>query len=404
MSYSTAIISYGDLASTGDNYYPLCMSDNDTAYTTSAYSESKIYGSGIIKNLRAYIQTNTSGSSETINLRINNASVNQSLTIGAGVTGHFVDTTNTDSFASGDTVNIFYNRTGSSTTVSSMGADVKTAGDITARLGTFGNVTWANNNSARYNVLAGEVSYGSGAGITEDTVRKFKLDIDGTIKNLATIVTGNARVNAVTIRVRVNGADGNGVISVGAGLTGFFSDTSNTDTVAIGDTANYSIFLGGGGGNFTSSYMGCDLVGTTAGKTQAFASSITTASNVINGVTRYGSLFGRYIIQSGEAPTSVYMYSSGTIKNLRVYSAVNGGSTACVCTVRKNGADTALTTTITASTTGEFSDVTNSFTYVAGDRINIKYVRAAGSGSTTISRISMEIDQDNEFIPSIRYY
>lgn len=54
------------------------------------------------------------------------------------------------------------------------------------------------------------------------------------------VVTANTRDNTTDWRIRVNNVDGNGVITVGAGLTGVFQDLANTDVLAALDLINYT--------------------------------------------------------------------------------------------------------------------------------------------------------------------
>jgi hypothetical protein len=66
----------------------------------------------------------------------------------------------------------------------------------------------------------------------------------------------------------------------------------------------------------------------------------------------------------------------GTIRNLRV--RVNGAGTdsaTVTFTVRKNGVDQALVATINNNTTGNATDLVNSFTVVAGDLLSIKVTK-----------------------------
>ena len=52
-------------------------------------------------------------------------------------------------------------------------------------------------------------------------------------------VNVNTRVESAEFAIRINSVDGNGLITVGGGLTGLFQDLSNTDTLAAGDLICY---------------------------------------------------------------------------------------------------------------------------------------------------------------------
>lgn len=70
-----------------------------------------------------------------------------------------------------------------------------------------------------------------------------------------------------------------------------------------------------------------------------------------------------------------------TLKNLYVSVASNTRSASVVFMTRKNSADTALTVTVPATTTGTFTDLTNTATFTAGDTISIRRALGGGSGA-----------------------
>lgn len=116
--------------------------------------------------------------------------------------------------------------------------------------------------------------------------------------------------------------------------------------------------------------------------------------SVASGSTTYFSLVG----SSGtESALETIMPVAGTMKNLYLYQyeTLNGtaGQT-IVYTVRKNGADTALTKTATVGdTSAVISDTTHSFSFSAGDKITLKVV--AGSITSNTGRCTgayVEID------------
>jgi hypothetical protein len=60
---------------------------------------------------------------------------------------------------------------------------------------------------------------------------------------------------------------------------------------------------------------------------------------------------------------------AGTISNMYINVASNASTTNCTVTLNVNNIDTALAVTITALTTGTFSDTSNSVNVNAGDLI-----------------------------------
>jgi hypothetical protein len=107
-----------------------------------------------------------------------------------------------------------------------------------------------------------------------------------------------------------------------------------------------------------------------------------TAVTIGASTTSYIS-FCAFTTNSAEASRQVIIPIAGTIKNLYVLtSSTQSAAGSQVCTVRKNTADTAITTTIAASAAaGTFSDTTNSVSVAAGDKLSLKVQNNAASGT-----------------------
>jgi Pectate lyase superfamily protein len=95
-----------------------------------------------------------------------------------------------------------------------------------------------------------------------------------------------------------------------------------------------------------------------------------------------------FIATSPAAEIQMAATRPGTIRNLRVQVAGAGtGSQTVTYTVRKNGADTALLTTINNTATGSATDLTHSFTVAAGDLLSVSVVKAGvvAAGQTGVT-------------------
>lgn len=128
-----------------------------------------------------------------------------------------------------------------------------------------------------------------------------------------------------------------------------------------------------------TSSNGTPIVTTLAGGLQATASS--TSFNAIGGITLNGT----------EANRQFVMTAAGTVKNLYlVTTSTQSGTGSLVVTVRKNGANTALTLTVSAgATAATFSDVTHTFSVVAGDLLSFQYVNNASVASAQMQTIGV---------------
>src|SRR5439155_10093157 len=97
---------------------------------------------------------------------------------------------------------------------------------------------------------------------TTETNQQVLYRLAGTLSKGYMRVTTNAR-NATSYQTRINAADGNILISVGAGLTGAFTDNVNTDAVAAGDKLTWKFTMGTGTNNLIYSYIGVVFAATT---------------------------------------------------------------------------------------------------------------------------------------------
>lgn len=83
------------------------------------------------------------------------------------------------------------------------------------------------------------------------------------------------------------------------------------------------------------------------------------------------------------------MPMAATFTNLYVTAVTNASTSNCTVTLRVNGANTALVATVTALTTGNFTDLTHSVTCVAGDLISWSVQQ--GTVGVIVGSISMKI-------------
>jgi hypothetical protein len=81
-----------------------------------------------------------------------------------------------------------------------------------------------------------------------------------------------------------------------------------------------------------------------------------------------------------------------TLKRLRVTAPVNTRTVDNVITVRKNGADTSITTTVPALTTGTVFDITNTASIAAGDTYGYRVTSGGGGGATTIPAVTITME------------
>jgi hypothetical protein len=100
--------------------------------------------------------------------------------------------------------------------------------------------------------------------------------------------------------------------------------------------------------------------------------------------------FGNIAGSATENPRRLVMPVACTMSNFfTITSTAQPASGAYTMTIRKNNADTALIITIAAgSAAGNYSNTTNSATFVAGDTMTIKFTNNATSGAASVISLS----------------
>ena len=154
------------------------------------------------------------------------------------------------------------------------------------------------------------------------------------------VLCGGTTSTAAFQSIASVGSSGNVLTSNGAGALPTFQ--------AAGGGGGNSVLVGGGGQAAMSSTGGIYYNGLGSTNTSV------TAANVYS-----------------------YMPVAGTLSKLYVYVWSNGNTNSSTATIYKNNVATAITTTLTASTTGAFTDLTHSVSVSAGDQIYLAVSQAA---------------------------
>lgn len=378
-----------------DRYIAIGDTSSGSTYaTTEDYQKTKIYSSETFEKARIYIFANTKSTTFNVRLRINGANGNNNIAVTSSTTGWFEDTSNTDSVVSGDFVNFLLDDNGGTGSINPFHIAIDAVGSLNyTRL--LSNVADTSGTSFS---TASTTNYIRPLGVhtrsaTETDIDRCLIATAATAKNMFVYIATNARTTTTTWRFRINAADGNINIGVTSTATGWFEDTSNTDTLSAADNITYSFTTGTGTGSFTYSMVGVELHGSGASVNKCL---------FMNGNLQTSARYWLIAGQNGNSTTfgtetyqALTMRGSGTVRNLYITVSVNTAASGGSVTYRKNSANTALTKTITGSTTGTFSDTSNSFSYVDGDTLDISTLRV-GAGTLTVRAISAEFEVADE--------
>jgi len=250
-SFYACVINFNAAAST--SYYFALGGTLTTTNTTEANVQVTARCSGTLKNGYARISSNGRSSATTIKSRKNGADGNISISITASTTGIFEDTSNTDSISSGDTVNMsFVSGSGTGTTQGYAGASYVPGVD--------NKLFYITSVAGGGPVIAGATTYTPTGGIINGSGTEASAQITSEYAWTASRLfcyspTNASSAGSTTVVLRKNGSDGNNSISIGTGATGYFEDTTHTDSIAVSDKVTIKK-VGATTGNTTLSIAG----------------------------------------------------------------------------------------------------------------------------------------------------
>lgn len=211
-------------------------------------------------------------------------------------------------------------------------------------------------------------------------VAKIRYYAPGTFSNFAMCVTSNNDTATLTVTLKKNAAvSGNESLSIGAGTTGFFEDTSNTDAVTANDdwyvetsivTAAKTITV------TTVSYV-FDSTTNTTFKTAVWSPTTPLLSNPTSSATTYFPLGFSVSTTATEANVQTKMNTAGTFKKMYAYIQTNSRSSTTTIGTRVAGASGSIVVSIPTVTTGAFEDTTNTDSLSSGNLCN--YYITAGA-------------------------
>ena len=363
--------------------------------TTEAVTQRTERIGGVYRNLYAVLSTNTLTGNTTIRFRKNVANGNQSITISATSTGEFSDTSNTDIVAAGDEVN-YQGVTGTGTNIilrciATIFRPASGARNCLMAARGAQNISAAS--TTYYYKINGQLSNTSGT--TEDN-EETTMRTTQTFNNAQVNVTTNARGTNTTMGSRKNAANGNMVVTITASTTGIFEDTSNSDSVVSGDTYNYSLTTGTGGGNIALTGMSSTQL-SSVGHMQ-WASGIGSTASLAAGSTIYLPVLGGVINSNTESDWQVDALSTVRLRNMQTYITANASTTTVTMALRKDASNANLSVSITALTTGLFSDTSNADFFSPTQEFTYAYSGGTtGAVSITSTTIVAEYNQGQFF-------
>lgn len=381
----------GDIRSTvAGDYDSVCSGEAFSDVSETLDGKTVWRAPGTFSNYWMNVNTNAQTGSATIVLRKNGADSAITLSIGAGATGEFEDTTHTVSVAAGDWF-AMATRSGSSANLKclmwSMHFTPTTTTDTVSKLGTChgGNTTTTASQTAW--LAYSTDNFPS----TTEVNRQLSIPVAMTAKNLH-VNAAAVRAVATTYTFRKNATNGTLTLSV-SGSAGVFEDTTHSDSIAADDLVDMQQVTGTGSDTIDPRVNTTDFVSTNGDSLlHAYASANTGIIAFAISTTNYvmpGILDKNQTTESTQQlKTRLSTANDGTItvKKLRVSVSANATTVASTVDFRKNAASGSQTISIAGGATGIFTDTTHTDSLTATtDKICFRVVNADATAGHTIT-------------------
>ncbi len=261
-------------------YYPT-VNEGHSSLTTEI-SSVEIRHPATWTDLRFTVQDNSIGATSTVASRINGADGNQTLNILSKATGDFGPSAGEDSLSIGDHIN-YRLSVASAGGVKTMGMGWWTSNLYHPRyfsLFMTGYETVNINASVFYSTV-GRTTYT----LPDEIPRYIRFNIPGNnykVDQGTVQVSANSTNTAQSFRSRVNGANGNISITIAAGTTGYFRDTTNSEILDNTDDLNWKFDWAGGTGALTIQNASLRVANRTPASEDLFA-KFTVSSGIPSG-------------------------------------------------------------------------------------------------------------------------
>lgn len=369
----------GSLATRFMSFFP---GDNSVGVSTTNVGKSfKMPYAGVLSRFGISISANTRVNATSFRVTTTGgAPLSQQLSIAAGATGVFEDVVNTDAVSAGDLIACqITNGSGSSGQITLqhrwITIEPASSGKETLGIGYLGAVFTGTTD--RGIPFMGSDQMTTLALIPSGSFKSYETAI---LDRLAVYVSANTATVAVTVTSYINGANGNLVATIAAGSTGFFEDTTHSDTLAIGNTYAFRLQKTGGTGNLTVQHV--QSVWTSTGNAVATMGGYSSISQGALG-TVYQPLGPTRQQGLTESEMQSKMTFAGRAEKLRVITAGLSASSAADVGLRKNGVTTALIVTLPSGGggSGTFENTTDIVSFADGDLMDFIIGSTPGDAS-----------------------
>lgn len=361
------------------------------AHLTEANADIEVYKDATLRNLTIYVAANSKGTNTVYTVRVNGADSALTITVPASTTGVFQDTANDVAITTGDVfcLRVATGGTGNHTLRTILLEIEADTGNAHTYLSLRQGFSSSSNSNWGLALGAADLSFVQGANALTAGGANVPVPCDGTFSNLRCLVVTNSKASSnCLLRLQKNGAATTSmVLTIPAGVTGVFEDTSNTESFSQGDTVGWYLTTAGTG-TLTIANMQVMFTGS-ADETPLFAGN---GSSRLAGSTTYCVVTAQRGSNT-ETVAQVPALFDATIDRLYMRGNFNASIAGYEYELRKNGANSGLKVLPTTGGVGVVSDLVNAVPVVAGDNIafrefNNTAVTFATTGYCTSIRVA----------------
>jgi hypothetical protein len=355
---------------------------------TEANTQWTIQVAGDFTSFGARVAGNTCSTTTTLRFRINGANANNVISVSGSSNGWFEDVTpNTDTVAPGDLIGMTITRgTGAGNFfLGNPNISFEAASGSVSFLGWSSDLVSGLNHSAA-STTTEQTCFGGDSEATNANAR-VDLEAAGTASDFELRVLSNARSTTTTGNFYINGSAVNQTVSVTASSTGLFQDTTNTDAIVATNDVSFGLVTGTGTGNFFIQWYRAHMTNTTSAFDIGWARM--TGSTLL-----YQPIMGNDATNTLSDAESAVPFAC-TALNLRV-RLTGAGHSAYTLSLSINGSAGSQAVSVTAATTGVFSDLVNTDPLNDGD--DLAYVKSTAT-ITQQRWIAMTVDPGSGITP-----
>ena len=250
----------------------------------------------------------------------------------------------------------------------------------------FEQVSVAASATRYYKLVSGDITGGN----TTEAAQQIKVFSPGTVSLIGIYIAAEDRADS-TWRTRINGADGNAVITITG--TGQFEDASNTDALVDDDLANFSLVTGAGGTTFSPGTAWYTFAPTSG--TQVYIGNAD--GNNFSGTADLFFPFCRTTSIATEADAQAAFAASQTLQAGQIRVPTNTRSETTRFRARINAVNGNLVIAYAAAATGVVEDVTNTDAVADTDEANWMWDQNGGSGTLNITLAKIEVSGTDSY-------